>query len=67
MGAKRRLLALVLFLSMGVSGCCAPKDTFNCLDQCCYFPDWTNCNSCNSECWRKDGYNHHWVCPCSQP
>lgn len=69
MGGRQILLAMALCLALGGAGCtsCAPKDMFSCLDRCCYLPDWTNCNCCDSECYRKDGYNFHWVCPCQDP
>jgi hypothetical protein len=66
MGARRILLVGIVLLSLCAPGC-ALKETFNCLDTHCFFPDWTNCNCCDSECWREDGYNFHWVCPCSSP
>ena len=69
MGGWPTILAVVLLVALAGSGCtsCHPKDTFDCLDRCCYLPDWTNCRSCNSECWRKDGYNYRWTCPCQDP
>jgi hypothetical protein len=69
MGGRTTFLAIALLISFGITGCtsCAPKDTFSCLDRYCFLPDWTNCNSCDSECWRKDGYNYHWGCPCQDP
>jgi hypothetical protein len=64
MGGRLALCLFVLIVALGAAGCSgwATKDTFDCLDQHCYLPDWTNCNSCISECWRKDGYNFHWRC-----
>jgi hypothetical protein len=75
MGGRRTLLAIVLFSSLCGSGCSGwtskdgwgPKNTFDCLDRGCYLPDWTNCHSCISECWREDGYNFHWRCPHDSP
>lgn len=69
MGGRLTLLAIVLWAALAGSGCtsCHPKDTFDCLDQYCYLPDWTNCHSCTSECWRKDGYNFNWACTCQDP
>jgi hypothetical protein len=66
MGAKLALLALGLLLAAGVSGC-ALQNTFDCLDRHCYLADWCNCNSCVGECYRPDGYNHRWACPCQNP
>ena len=66
MGANFRLLTLALLLSASVVGC-APKQTFDCLDRHCYLADWCNCNSCISECYREDGYNYQWGCPCQDP